>query len=163
MKFETILGLCVIFLLGFVSSGFVSFYLFYGLENPFSSSGFLKNDSNEAPFDFVKEEQIRVYDDKVVIELNDASISRYAPTGSMRPVLDKDANGIRIEPDSEEDVHIGDIITFRKGAKLIIHRVIEKGVDNDGIYFITKGDNSLVSDGKIRFDDIKYITVGIIW
>jgi hypothetical protein len=46
---------------------------------------------------------------------------------------------------------------------LIIHRVVEKGVDFDGIYFIAKGDNNVVSDGKIRFEDIKYKTIGVIW
>ena len=41
--------------------------------------------------------------------------------------------------------------------------VIEKGIDEDGIYFITKGDNNSITDGKIRFEDIEYITVGVIW
>jgi signal peptidase I len=81
----------------------------------------------------------------------------------MEPLLDENSNGIRIIPKSEEDIHIGDIISFEKNKDLIIHRVIDKGVDNNGTYFITKGDNNNVSDGKIRFEDIRYITIGVIW
>ena len=81
----------------------------------------------------------------------------------MKPLFDHSSNGIRIKPVSEDDINIGDIITFKEGNLLIIHRVIEKGIDNNGVYFITKGDNNFVSDGKIRFKDIEYKTIGIIY
>jgi hypothetical protein len=58
---------------------------------------------------------------------------------------------------------VGDIVSYRKGESLIVHRVIEKGVDEEGIYFVVKGDNNSISDGKIRFEEIEYITVGVIW
>jgi signal peptidase I len=121
------------------------------------------NENIEAPFDFIKENQIKVYDDKIIIYVDDASIGRYAPTGSMKPVLDEGSNGIRIKPESEKDVHIGDIITFREDNYLIIHRVVDIGTDNEGTYFITKGDNNNVVDGKVRFEDIEYITIGMLW
>ena len=79
------------------------------------------------------------------------------------PVLDKGANGIRIKPATEDDVHVGDIISFRQDGYLIVHRVIDKGTDEQGIYFITRGDNNNVTDGKIRFEDIEYVTIGVIW
>jgi len=41
-------------------------------------------------------------------------------SGSMEPVLDENSNGIRIIPKSENDVHIGDIVTFQRGEDLII-------------------------------------------
>jgi len=156
-----ILKISIIFLIGFLSANIINFYFVYGLENPFLN--FSLNTSNNAPSDYVKENQIQVFDDKIVINIKDASIGRYAPTGSMKPVLDENSNGIRIIPQIEEDIHIGDIITFEQEDKLIIHRVIDKGTDEKGVYFITKGDNNQISDGKIRFQDIKYITVGIIW
>ena len=54
-------------------------------------------------------------------------------------------------------------MSFEKDNDLIIHRVTERGEDSDGIYFITQGDNSNITDGKIRFEDIKYVTIGVIW
>jgi len=161
MDTRKILKICIIFLIGFFSANLINFYLVYGLENPFLN--FSSNTSNNAPFDFVKENQIQVFDDKIVININGASISRYAATGSMKPVLDEGSNGIRIIPKSEGDIHIGDIITFEQSDKLIVHRVISKGLDGDGIYFITKGDNNEIIDGKVRFNQIRYITIGIIW
>jgi len=157
----------MIFLFGFLSANLLSFYFVYGLENPFpvnfSGLGFSSADTNQAPFDFVKENQIEVYDNKVVINVDGASISKYAATGSMKPTLDENSNGIRIIPKSEEEIHLGDIITFEQDENLIIHRVVEKGTDSEGIYFITKGDNNTINDGKIRFKDIRYVTIGIIW
>ena len=101
--------------------------------------------------------------DKIIIKVNNASLSNYADTGSMNPVFDIGANGIRIKPESEEQINVGDIVSFDYDNKLIVHRVIEKSFDDKGVYFITKGDNADFPDGKIRFEQIKYITVGVIW
>ncbi len=141
----------------------VNLYFISGFEMPLSLDYFGFSENPSAPFDFINEEQIKIYNDRIVIFIDGASISRYAPTGSMKPVLDKGSNGIRIVPKSEKEIHIGDIITFRKDNYLIVHRVIDKGTDSEGVYFITKGDNNDISDGKIRFKDVEYITVGMIW
>lgn len=162
MNFEKILKICIIFLFGFLSANLLSYYIVNGLENPFSN-GFGLSQGNNAPQDFVKENQIQVYDDKVVINVKGASISRYAATGSMKPTFDENANGIRIIPQSEDEINVGDIITYQSEDGLIVHRVVEKSTDKEGVYFITKGDNNTVSDGKIRFKDIKYVTIAIIW
>ena len=165
MNIEKLIKASIIFLIGFLSANVAGLFLIYGSEIPTSLSNFSLsfNSNNSAPFDFVKENQIQVYDDKIVIDIKGASISSYAPTGSMLPVLDKGSNGIRIVPESEAEIHIGDIITFNQDNMLIVHRVIEIGSDSEGTYFITKGDNSPINDRKIRFKDIKYITIGIIW
>ena len=165
MNIEKLIKASIIFLIGFLSANVAGLFLIYGSEIPTSLSNFSLsfNSNNSAPFDFVKENQIQVYDDKIVIDIKGASISSYAPTGSMLPVLDKGSNGIRIVPESEAEIHIGDIITFNQDNMLIVHRVIEIGSDSEGTYFITKGDNSPINDGKIRCKDIKYITIGIIW
>ena len=79
----------------------------------------------------------------------------------MKPLLDEGSNGIRIVPSSEDEINIGDIITFKQNIDennyLIVHRVIEKGEDLQGTYFITKGDNNSLNDGKVRFSEIKYL------
>lgn len=164
MDIEKIIKVCIIFLLGFLSANLAGYYLVYGSETPFSFLNLSINpDNKSAPSDFVKESQIQVYDDRVVINIEGASIGRYAATGSMLPVLDENSNGIRIVPKSEADIEIGDIITFEQNNMLIIHRIVEIGTDSEGTYFITKGDNNNMTDGKIRFKDIKYVTIGVIW
>ena len=168
MKIEKIIKICVIFLFGFLSANVVSYVYMYGLESPFSNNfGLLGVNSEETPSDFIQERDIKIYDDKIVIEVPGTSLSRYAPTGSMRPVLDYGSNGIRVVPESEESIEIGDIITFRQQidekSYLIVHRVIDKGEDNQGTYFITKGDNNSITDGKVRFKDIRYITIGVLY
>ncbi|MBR9704302.1 hypothetical protein GOV12_02740 [Candidatus Pacearchaeota archaeon] len=164
MKVLKVLGIVIIFLLGFLGANLVSYYYVYGAEIPFSNSwNFTGYHIDEAPFDNIRDSEIEVFEDKVVIYVDNASLSRYAPTGSMKPTLDEYSNGIRIVPENADDIHVGDIITYKNDNSLIVHRVIDKGLDNKGVYFIPKGDNNTISDGKIRFKDIKYITIGMIW
>jgi hypothetical protein len=164
MKILGFLKFCIVFLIGFLCANLLSYYFIYGYEIPFTSDwNFTGYHTDKAPYDFVKEDQIEILDDKIIIHVDKASISRYADTGSMVPTLDDKSNGLRIVPEKIEDIHVGDIITYQDGNNLIVHRVIEIGADNDGVYFIPKGDSNNVSDKKIRFDDIKYITIGIIW
>lgn len=115
----------------------------------------------EAPNDWISLNQISMTSDKIIIRVDNASLSAYAPSGSMKPVLDQGANGIRIVPTSEDQIEVGDIITF--GNDKIVHRVIEKGEDLEGVYFITQGDNNAYPDGKVRFEDIHYVTIGILY
>lgn len=161
---EKFLTYCFIFLLGILSSMLIFYFLDLGIEKPLGFSGFFSTiNNNSAPSDWIKEEQIKVYENAIVINIEGASISRYAPTGSMLPVLDEKSNGIRIVPKNEEQIKIGDIVTFEKDKELIVHRVIEKGRDEKGAWFTTKGDNSQVEDGKIYFSDIRYVTIGVLW
>jgi|SRR3989344_1434535 len=155
---------CIVFLAGFLCANFAFYVFLYGFELPFSNNlGFFNEPNKSAPHDIIKDNEIEVLDDRVIIHLSKPSVSKYAPTGSMIPVFDNGANGIRIKPNSIEDIEVGDIISFRKENILIVHRVIEKGKDEKGDYFITKGDNTNITDGKIRFEDVEYITVGVIW
>lgn len=119
--------------------------------------------SNHAPSNWISEEDIIIMKDKIIINVDNADISYYGATGSMKPTLDENANGIRIIPSSPDSINVGDIISFNRDGILIVHRVIEKGLDDNGLYFITKGDNNSFSDGKVRFEDIKYITIGILY
>jgi signal peptidase I len=148
-----------IFFVGFFSYPFVA-AIGGELEIPFSA--FSGRDVN-APSDFIQREDIFVYPDRIVIMVPGATISSYADTGSMRPVLDHNSNGIRVVPKSEDDINVGDIISFRRGNSLIVHRVIEKGTDNEGTYFITKGDNNAFHDGIVRMEDIETKTIAVIY
>ena len=119
-----------------------------------------------SPSDRIKENQIKVYEDKVVIQINNAKWAGFTDTNSMDPLLDEDSNAIQIIPESEDEILVGDIITYESELMdgLIIHRVIVISEDEQGKYFIAKGDNNPDPDPeKIRFSQIKRILVGILY
>jgi hypothetical protein len=117
-----------------------------------------------SPGDHIAEQSIQVYEDRVVISLDDARWATFADTNSMDPVFDAGNNAIQIVPSSPDQIQVGDIISFRSGGRVIIHRVVEKNIDQNGWYFITQGDNNNVPDpGKVRFEDVTRLTVAIIY
>ncbi|MFA5856132.1 MAG: hypothetical protein WC867_02145 [Candidatus Pacearchaeota archaeon] len=163
INYRFLIGI-MIFLMGFISANLLNLMAVYGYENPKDLIKINFSDEDpKTPHDIVKDGQIEVYNDKVIINIEDATLSKYAPTGSMIPILNENSNGIRIKPKSEEDIQIGDIITYEKDNILIVHRVIDKGNDSQGNYFLVKGDNNSIADGKVRYKEIKYITIGVIW
>lgn len=154
--------LAILAILVFLSGWFSSAAYSQNSESPFD----VKPREIISPSDIIKENQIVVYDDRIVIYVNNPIWSKYSDTNSMDPVLDKGANGLQIIPDSADDIHIGDIITYEPdwSDKLIVHRVIYIGEDNEGWYAVTKGDNSDKTDpGKIRFNKIRYLLIGVIY
>ena len=152
----------IIFLAGFVSCAFVVFLFSYSNGGIAFGTGFAVY-SGDAPSDWVAEDNIVVLQDRIILRIANATVSNYAGSGSMKPIFDEGANGIRVVPMSEEEVDVGDIVSFRWGGLLVVHRVVEKGFDEEGIYFVTKGDNNFIEDARIRFEDIEYVTVGVIW
>ena len=126
----------------------------------------LTNEEKPSPYNYIREDQIIVDKDKITIKLKNAQWSRFTDTKSMDPVIDKGANAIQIVPEDESDVHVGDIVSYKSlyADGTIIHRVIEIGYDNEGWYAILKGDNNSQKDpGRVRFNQIKRITVAIIY
>ena len=81
----------------------------------------------------------------------------------MVPIFDTGANGVGIKPKSEDELNVGDIITFRQDGNLIVHRIVEKGIDEEGWFFITRGDNNNINDGKIRFSQIDSVLVALFY
>ncbi|MBT3395057.1 hypothetical protein HOA59_00685 [archaeon] len=156
---KTVILIGLIFMLGWLSNSAYSI----DFEEP--SSIFTTKDLI-SPQDWVNANQIFVYQDYIVIKVSGANLVSYADTNSMDPLLDSGANGLEIIPQSEEHLQIGDIITYEAdwNSNLVVHRIIFIGEDDEGWYCITKGDNSRFTDpGKIRFDKIKYILIGVIY
>jgi len=151
-------AIALAFLTGFLANFALPFYI--DKENPFLL-GF--SGTKEQPGNWISQDKIQILEDKVIINIKDAVISEYADTGSMLPTLGENANGIKIKPENPEQINIGDIISFQQGNLLIVHRVIDKGKDANGWYFITKGDNNQETDGKVYFSDVKYVTVALIY
>ncbi len=120
----------------------------------------------DSPGDWIKEDQIKVYNDRIIIDLKDAEWASFMDTNSMDPVLDETANAIQIIPKSADDIHVGDIISYKSDYAdgTIIHRIIKISSDEEGWYCIVKGDNNQSPDpGKIRFKQIKRVLVAIIY
>ncbi len=133
------------------------------LAVPFRNPFVIRNIENNFPTDRINDSQIEIRNDSIIIHIKNASVSRYSNTSSMNPVLDENANGIEVIPASPEDIHVGDIVTYEQDSMLIVHRVISIGNDANGKYFIVKGDSSEEADGKIRFEQIKYVLAGILY
>src|SRR3989344_2766401 len=116
------------------------------------------------PPDRIKESQIHVYEDKIIIDIKNPKWARFANTNSMVPFLDQGSNAIQVQPESPEDIQLGDIISYQYEDSIIIHRVIEIKEDEKGKYYIAQGDNNPEPDPvKIRFPQIRRILVGVIY
>lgn len=66
---------------------------------------------------------------------------------SMRPIL---KSGNRVEIHKKEKYEIGDVVVFRDGDNMIVHRIIKYTAD----HIITKGDNVCYSDLPVSPSDI---------
>jgi hypothetical protein len=119
-----------------------------------------------SPFDRIKESQISVYRDRVMIDLKNAEWATFTDTNSMDPIIDSGANALEIVPASEKDIHLGDIVSYESDFTdgVLIHRVVEIGYDELGWYMKAKGDNNNSQDpGRIRFSQVKRVVVAIIY
>ena len=159
--------IALVFFVGALSS---NIYAGMNTEKPaaFNPSLNLNNRTDEiaSPSDWIQENQINVYDSQVTLDLPNAEWASFTDTHSMEPVLSSRTNAIEIVPKSTDEINVGDIVSYESkyAGGTIIHRVIEKSSDADGVYFIMKGDNNPDADpGKIRFSQIKRIVVAIIY
>ena len=155
---QYIMGL-LLFAIGWVSASLVGLAML-PVESP------LGEQSTElaSPHDWVKQEQIRVDKEKVVLLIENAQIATFANTNSMDPLLDENSHGIEIIPQNPEDIHVGDIISYRSGSDTIIHRVVSINLDEEGYFYTLKGDNNPVEDPeKVRFEQVERLLVGIIY
>ncbi len=178
MSFRTIALFVLVFSLGVVSASLVYEFGKITLQSP---SAVIANPINTvtetfaaarngigiervSPGDHIKEDQIKVFDDKIELNIPHAVWSRFSNTNSMDPFLDEGSNGLEIIPASEDQIQVGDIISYQLKEDVIIHRVIKIDHDENGTFYIVKGDNNPVQDpGKVRFNQIKGILIGIIY
>lgn len=119
-----------------------------------------------SPHDWVKEEQIKVYPDKIVLEIPNALWAGFTDTNSMDPFLDAEANAIEIKPQNHDSIQVGDVIAYtsKYGVGTIVHRVVQKGQDAEGTYYLVRGDNTTISDPfKVRYDQVEGVVVAVIY
>jgi len=119
-----------------------------------------------SPADHLTDKQVQVYSDRVILDIQNAEWAIFTNTNSMDPVIDEFSSAIEIRPETQADIEVGDIVSYKSeyADGTIIHRVIYKGQDELGTYFIMKGDNNPTSDpGRVRFSQIKRLVVAIIY
>ncbi len=119
-----------------------------------------------SPSQYVTSDNVEVYSDHVTVNVKDAAWAEYADTNSMDPVLDSGAKGIEIMPKEESELSAGDIVSYvpSGSSDLIVHRIVNISQDNLGTFYTLKGDNNSSSDPeKVRFNQIKYKTIMIIY
>ncbi|MEK6862511.1 MAG: hypothetical protein AABY07_11220 [Nanoarchaeota archaeon] len=152
------------FILGLFMGLLINDILFNSAEEPVNLN--FNNKEKLSSYNHINENQIKVQDGKIEIDFDGRKLSwsRYTGSNSMDGILDDGHNGLEFVPESKEDIHEGDIIAFKYDDRLIVHRVIEVGNDEYGWYAVTKGDNNLQADpGKRRFEDVKFVTFGVIY
>lgn len=162
MRKELIFIIIGTFLLGWVANAVVS-TLYDNTEMP-ANLNITKERSS--PSDWINENNIHVYPDRIVIDIDNAKWASFTDTNSMDPVFDSTANAIEIVPSSPDFIQVGDIVAYESSYAngVIIHRVIGKGTDDKGVFFVVKGDNNDSQDpGKIRFEQIKRVLVAVIY
>jgi len=156
-----IMMVCLSFLLGLITTNLIPSYA--DTQRPDSV---LRTPEQVSPNNWITEEQIHVFSDRIVLDIKDASWAKFTDTNSMDPLFDINSNTIELKPEKPQDLKVGDIISYYSESMnaLIIHRIIEAGQDSEGDYFITRGDNNAYNDPeKVRFEQVKGVVVGIIY
>ena len=125
-----------------------------------------RTDEVPSPSSWISENQIGVYSQKVILDVKDPQWATFTDTHSMEPVISSRSYAIEVVPESADKIKVGDIVSYESkyADGTIIHRVIEKGYDSEGVYFIMKGDNNPNPDpGRVRFDQMRRVVVAIIY
>jgi hypothetical protein len=179
MNWRIVSLIVLVFMFGWLTSGVyssissdMSYFEWNSDTNETVQKGFVssfteaKLKERVSPYDRIKESQIHVMDNTVVIEIKDPEWSKFTDTNSMDPVLDSGANAIHIVPKSESEIHVGDIVAYQSeyADGTLIHRVIEINKDEEGTFYTLKGDNNPQPDpGRVRFSQIQRVLVAIIY
>jgi hypothetical protein len=153
-------------LLIFALTLFVFGWLSSSVYSQYSGNAVFSLSEVSSPSDHISEDNVKVYDDQVVVEIPGAFWARFEDTNSMDPVIDIGANSIEIQPKSPSEIKIGDIISYKSNLVdgIIIHRVVSINEDEDGIYYTAKGDNNFFRDPEqIRFDQVHGLVIGVLY
>ena len=117
-----------------------------------------------SPSDWVKPGQIKVYSDHVELAIPNVTWAAFTDTNSMDPLIDADAHALEIKPTQAENIQVGDVIAYQSSYGIIIHRIVDKGIDKQGFYYRVKGDNNRAIDPVVvRFNDVQGVLVAVIY
>lgn len=92
------------------------------------------------------------------------SLPEVADTNSMLPVFKKGHTPLLMAEFDRDALEVGDIIVYASSRGLIIHRIVEIGIDAIGKWYKCKGDYNFKKDPEIlRQDNIAYLFWGVIY
>ncbi|MCK4590027.1 MAG: signal peptidase I [Nanoarchaeota archaeon] len=152
-----------IFLIGIIIFAFFVTSFIYLTPNRIPIGFF--NTELSSPSNWLNDEEIKVFENMVVIKHEGVILSSFADTNSMDPLIDENTHGLEIKP-KENQLKVGDIISYKSDilGGTIIHRIIEINQDEKGTFYTTQGDNNNIQDPeKIRFEQIEGVLIGILY
>lgn len=156
-----IFTLSLVFLAGFVLAGLIMSPSIASASDP------IVKQTVVPPQNRVSEDQIYVYPDRVILDVSGVEWASFANTNSMSPFFDEGSNALQIVPKSPVELSVGDIVSYSPSyepSKYVIHRIVDIGYDENGVYYILKGDNNVsVDPDKVRFEQIDRVLIGIIY
>ena len=129
------------------------------------TNGISNGEEKPSPVDRIKDSDINVFGNRVVINIKNAGWRKFIDSNSMDPLIDEGTTTIEIKPKNANEIKVGDIIAYNVDGYdyAFVHRVMEIGNDENGVYFITKGDNYWQEDSKVRFPQVEGIVVGVLY
>jgi len=107
----------VTFAIGFLLNSLISTSIVFDKETPMSFSfiGFGVSQELDSPSNHLETDQISVYQDRIVLDVDDAFIASFTDTNSMDPFIDESSNSIEIKPEVPEIINPGDVISYYSG------------------------------------------------
>lgn len=123
-------------------------------------------EEKQSPADRIQDSDINVFANSVRVDIKNAKWRKFIDSNSMDPLIDEGTTTIEIKPKNADEIKVGDIIAYRVEGYdyAFVHRVVEIGNDENGIYFVTKGDNYYKEDSeKVRFKQIEGVVVGVLY
>ena len=123
-------------------------------------------EEKESPADRLQDSDINVFANSVRVDIKNAKWRAYIDSNSMDPLIDEGTTTIEIKPKNANEIKVGDIVAYDVEGYdyAFVHRVIEIGNDENGVYFVTKGDNYYKEDSnKVRLNDVEGIVVGVLY
>ena len=119
-----------------------------------------------SPANRIKDSDVTVYSNRVMVDIENAKWRKFIDSNSMDPLIDEGTTTIEIKPNDAREIKVGDIISYDMCGYdyAFVHRVTEIGNDENGAYFVTRGDNYWREDpDKVRFSQVEGIVVGILY
>ena len=137
----------------------------------FLRSWYLQESGKEriSPNDWIRRDQIKYDPITRTVSIGglepEVKVFGVADTGSMDGLVDFGHSVILTDNFDKDKLAIGDIIAYYQiSLNLTLHRIVEMGLDSQGKWYHTRGDNCIDNDGyRLRKEHIKYLLLGIIY